>query len=366
MISSTGILTIDLKALQSNWQYVQSLLETAECSAVVKADAYGVGALEVATVLYMAGCRTFFVATSEEAADLRQALAHDINLFVLGGVKDGAESVFAKLNLIPVLYSLKDITRWIDFCAEKKSAYPFAIKLDTGMTRLGLSDMELRDFLAHTVSRPWLNPILLMSHLACADEPGHKLNEFQLDAFCAAIKKVTPFFPNIKTSLANSSATFLDKKYHFDMVRIGAALYGINPQPALPNPLSQTINLALPVLQIKTVSTAVTVGYGARDCIAAGARLAVVAGGYADGIHRTLGARPKGVVDGIYLNAVGRVSMDSCVFDISTLSSSPDYISVIDHVLTLDRLISDNKSLGYEVLTSLSRRFQRKYLFTKE
>jgi alanine racemase len=150
------------------------------------------------------------------------------------------------------------------------------------------------------------------------------------------------------------------------MVRIGAALYGINPQPTSVNPLSPTINLKLPVLQIRAIIAPVSVGYGAQESVVAGSRLAVVAGGYADGIHRTLGFRPRGIADGVEVNAVGRVSMDTCIFDISPLSSSPDYISVIDHVLTLDKLMNENKFLGYEVLTSLSRRFQRNYLSVKQ
>jgi alanine racemase len=365
MISSTGVLTIDLNAIQSNWRYVSLLLKSAECAAVVKADAYGVGALEVAIALYATGCRTFFLATSEEASELRKSLAQDTNLFVLGGVKDGAESIFSHLNLIPVLYSPKDILRWIDFCDSQQVAYPCAIKIDTGMSRLGLSATEFQDFITHTAMQSWLNPVLLMSHLACADEPQHPLNISQLESFRIAIEKIKFFFPHIKTSLANSSGTFLDKKYHFDMVRIGAALYGINPQPTYSNPLSATIHLKLPVLQIRVVNAPAAVGYGAQEVVALGARLAVVAGGYADGIHRSLGLRPRGIVDGVTLSAVGRISMDTCIFDISKISSFPDYISVIDDVLTLDKLAHENKSLGYEVLTSLSRRFQRKYLLVK-
>lgn len=367
MISSSGILTIDLAAIQRNWCYVASLLKNtdvkpSQCAAVVKANAYGVGASEVASALYSAGCRYFYLATLEEAAQLRSLLPQDATLYVLGGIKEGAEPAFIELNLIPVLYSLVDIQRWLVFCAVSGSAFPCVIKIDTGMTRLGLSADELQQLLASIPSQPWLNPVLLLSHLACADEPDHPQNGVQLARFQAAIQEIKHFFPSIKASLANSSGTFLGVDYHFDMVRIGAALYGINPQPDQLNPLHAVISLKLPVLQVRTTEEAAWVGYGAEKSVQPATRLAVVAGGYADGIHRSLGMNPKGLVEGVLVSAVGRVSMDSMVFDISAVTSRPDYIDVINAELTLDVLMKDNKTLGYEVLTSLGRRYHRQYL----
>jgi alanine racemase len=362
MNSSAGILTIDLGAIQSNWRYVASRLKHTECAAVVKANAYGVGDVEVASALYQAGCKSFYLATMEEAAALRLALPKDATLFVLGGVRAGAEPEFLQLNLIPVLFTLNNIYSWLKYCASLQRSLPCVIKLDTGMSRLGLGNAELNEFVASVPSWPWFNPILLMSHLACADEPDHPLNDLQLNEFQAAIKKIKVFFPAIKTSLANSSGTFLGENYHFDMVRIGAALYGINPQPSLPNPLAQVIELKLPVLQIRTAEKPVFVGYSAEGQANAEMRLAVVAGGYADGIHRTLGVRPKGLANGAPVSTIGRISMDSTVFDISAIASSPEYIQVINNELRLDVIMKDNKSLGYEVLTSLGRRYLRRYL----
>ncbi|HWV15799.1 MAG TPA: alanine racemase [Cellvibrio sp.] len=363
MFSSSSILTVDLAAIQANWRYVASSLKNnAECAAVVKADAYSVGAEEVAKALYLAGCRSFYLATVEEAVVLRMILPADAILYVLGGVRLGAEPSFAELRLIPVLYSLAEIKHWSEFCASICAALPCVIKVDTGMTRLGLRLSDLDEFLQMAANHFSLNPILIMSHLACADEPGHPLNTRQLQQFEKAVAKTKVFFPQIKTSLANSSATFLGEEFHFDMVRIGAALYGINPQRDRPNPLQPAITLKLSVLQIRLLETDVSVGYGAAASAKAGTRLAVVAGGYADGIHRTLGLSPRGMVNGQMVPAVGRISMDSCVFDISAVAADPEYIEVMNEQISLDSLIAHNNFLGYEVLTSLGRRYLRRYL----
>ena len=363
MISSPGVLTIDLTAIQSNWLYVSALLrEGAECAAAVKANAYGVGALEVTKALYAVGCRYFYVVTLHEAVELRNALPSDVVLYVLGGVPDDMGDVFVDLNLIPVLYSRLAVEQWLSFCGLHEQAFPCALKLNTGMTRLGLDTAELDQLLEATTNISYLNPVLVMSHLACADEPEHPLNDEQLQRFSSAVIKIKVLYPKVKTSLANSSGTFLGDAYHFDMVRIGAALYGINPQVGSANPLSPVINLKLPVLQIRTAERRESVGYGATVSVATGTRLAVVAGGYADGIHRSLGLCPKGQFDGVDLNAVGRVSMDSCVFDITGVEGDPDYIEVINDALSLDCLMSANKTLGYEVLTSLGGRYRRRYI----
>jgi len=365
MISSTGILTINLAAIQSNWRYVSTSLRAGvQCAAVVKANAYGVGVSEVATALYDAGCECFFVVTLHEAVELRQVLPADAVVYVLGGSPSGMEQHFADLNLIPVLYSSSMITQWLAFCSSRQYAFPCALKFNTGMTRLGLEGIELDELLNQTTILSYLNPVLAMSHLACADDPSHPLNDEQLQRFHTVIAKLKPIYPYIQTSLANSSGTFLSDLYHFDMVRIGAALYGINPQLSKPNPLQQVFNLKLPVLQIRTTVQPESVGYGATACVAPNVRLAVVAGGYADGIHRTLGLVPVGRIEGVEVKAIGRLSMDSFTFEINNIAGDPDYVEVINKELTLDYLMSANKTLGYEVLTSLGDRFQRRYIYS--
>lgn len=363
MISSTGILTINLFAIESNWRYVSASLRVgAQCAAVVKANAYGVGVSEVALALYRAGCRHFYVVTLHEAAELREAVPADTAVYVLGGAPSGMELRFVELNLVPVLYSREALERWLSFCGSQQQSFPCALKFNTGMTRLGLDRADL-ELLGGEDAREYLAPVLVMSHLACADEPQHPLNQAQLSRFSDIVQRVKEFYPRISASLANSSGTFLGEAYHFDMVRIGAALYGINPQMQQPNPLRQVFHLKLPVLQIRSAEQAEVVGYGATANVSKGARLAVVAGGYADGVHRSLGAQPKGQIDGMTVAAVGRMSMDSFIIDISSVPKDPSYVEVINNELTLDFLMASNKSLGYEVLTSLGNRYQRRYVY---
>jgi alanine racemase len=362
MTSSSGILQIRLAAIQSNWRYVSARLSaSAQCAAVVKANAYGIGVSEVAPALYAAGCRHFFVVTLREAMALR-GLLPTAAIYVLGGCKLGSEMFFVDQGLVPILYSQEALLRWLRFCDSVQKAHPCVLKMDTGMTRLGLSVEDLDCLVASLRQLRWFDPIMFMSHLACADEPDHPQNDQQLEKFKEALARLRKHFPDIKASLANSSGTFLGSNYHFDMVRIGAALYGINPQPGQTNPLSPVVKLKLPVLQIRQLQTPAAIGYGATVGLEAGRRLAVVSGGYADGLNRSLGGQPIGEVDGQVVRALGRMSMDSCIFDITSIQSEDvTYIEVINDNLTLDKLIAANKSLGYEVLTSLGGRFVRQY-----
>jgi len=362
MTFSSGILQIRLTAIQANWRQVAGLLTTgAQCAAVVKANAYGVGMAKVAPAVYKAGCRYFFVATLAEAVALRQLLSEAV-IYVLGGCKPGAEPAFVEHRLIPVIYSYEMLQYWVGFCASVQEAHPCVLKMDTGMTRLGLSKIDMDQLIASLPQLPFLNPVMFMSHLACADEPGHPQNFEQLTCFKNTLSEVRRYFPLVKASLANSSGSFLGGDYHFDMVRIGAALYGINPQPGNHNPLQPVLDLKLPVLQVRVLSEPSSIGYGATLELEPGRRLAVVAGGYADGLHRTLGGQPVGDIDGIEVRAVGRMSMDSFIFDVTQASHQElKHIQVIGGRLTLDYLMSANKTLGYEVLTSLGARFNRVY-----
>jgi alanine racemase len=367
-MNSSGILTIDLGAIQSNWQFVNSQsLGTTEAGAVVKADAYGLGALKVVASLYDAGCRTFFFATKEEAVAVKALFPAEITMVILGGVRPGDEAIFIEFRLVPVLYSFEAIERWVIGCNQQGVAAPCAVKVDTGMTRLGLGFDELKRLTQSIFHQPRFNPVLLISHLACADEYMHPQNRQQLQSFENVVDIFKDHFPQIRCSLANSSGVFLGKEWHFDLLRPGAALYGVNPTPHLSNPLKPVVHLSLPILQVKTLSEDVFVGYGASYRSTKGSRLAIVAGGYADGVHRTLGFKPLAKFADTKIEAVGRVSMDTTIFDISNISLPEtslvgQFINVIDDELSLDFLTHRNSSLGYEVLTSLGSRYKRIYL----
>jgi alanine racemase len=206
-----------------------------------------------------------------------------------------------------------------------------------------------------------------MSHLACADEPWHPLNARQLRAFERAAIAIKQVFPAVRLSLANSSGIFLGGEWHFDLVRPGASLYGVNPQPEQTNPMRQVIHLQLPVLQLRSLSESTAIGYGATQTLSPPDCMAVVAGGYADGLHRTIGRQGEGMIDGVPVPVVGRISMDTTAFNLSELPQSPDsieglYIDVVNSQLTVDLLARRTGALGYEVLTSLGGRYRRQYL----
>jgi alanine racemase len=242
-----------------------------------------------------------------------------------------------------------------------------AIKVDTGMSRFGIQYDEFLLELSVLAQKKNINFQLLMSHLACADDPSHTLNYVQLDKFRDLAKKVKQLVPSVKLSLANSSGIFLGEEWQFDLVRPGAALYGINPQPGLANSLRQAIKLTLPILQLKNMESDCSVGYSAIANVKKLSRLAIVAGGYADGIHRTLGLQPKGICCGISVAAIGRVSMDATIFDLTNVDATDKEIfesgiEVINDQITLDSLSLQNRALGYEVLTSMGLRYRRHYV----
>jgi alanine racemase len=237
MNSSTGILTIDLTAIQSNWRYIRSQLRApAQASAVIKADAYGLGAERVGPALYTAGCREFFLATLEEALSARKYLPEDAVIYVLGGVRSHSEALCIAARLVPVLFSLEDIRRWNQACATAGMGMPCALKLDTGMTRLGMSFGELQELCNHPELLEHSPPTLFMSHLACADEPEHSLNNRQFAAFEQAAAAIKMIFPGVRLSLANSSGIFLGPQWHLDLVRPGGGHVTVGGRPATRRP----------------------------------------------------------------------------------------------------------------------------------
>jgi len=362
-MKSSGLLTIDLAAICRNWEIIKQQAKSGvEAGAVVKANAYGLGALQVAHALYGAGCRSFFLATKEEALGLQSFLPADARLFLLGVVRPGDEAQVSQSGLIPVLYSLESILRWHQVCADYRQKFPCVIKLDTGMTRLGLALHELPVVLASRPDFPLLNPVMFMSHLACSEQTDHPLNHLQLSRFQDAVVQIKTEFPDAVLSLANSSGVFLGEAWHFDLLRPGAALYGVNPTPGKINPMHSVLTLELPVIQVRELLESATVGYGATIQVSSNTKLAVVAGGYADGLNRVLGSAPTGFYRGAELKALGRISMDTMVFDATaTAIAAGDYLEVINRQLTIELLMQRTGGLGYEVLTSLGARLNRIY-----
>ncbi len=372
MVCHEGRLTIDLGAIRRNWQSLQDRVGPAcICSAVVKANAYGLGVDQVVPALYAQGCRHFYVATLNEGISLRACLAGDARIYILDGLRPGAETYCLESDLIPLLFTESQLQRWYEATVQVGVAAPCAIKFDSGMSRLGFGVAELNRLCAESALLQRVNVQWFVSHLACADEPGHEHNAKQLEVYKQALAKVRALQPDVKATLSNSSGIFLGEPWHFDMVRPGAALYGVNPVPGEASPVESVVSLQLPIVQIRQADDGACVGYGAEYQVDQSARLAVVLGGYADGILRAVGgaaAAGKGWLCGVEVPVVGRISMDTTVFDISAvaLESLPPegeaFIELLGSHQGVDDVGLAAGTIGYEILTSLGGRYERTYI----
>lgn len=357
-----AVLTIDLAAIAANWQKLQHLAAPAECAAVVKADAYGLGAAAVAPVLEQAGCRTFYVAQLEEGIALRKLLPRAA-IAVFDGPIRGAEPAFAEHGLVPVLNSLEQIGRWSAF-ARKGRARPAVLHLDTGLNRLGIPEAELEALAAEPARLAGFDVRAVISHLACADEPEHPMNAQQLACF----ERLRRRLPACRAGLAASSGIFLGAPFHLDEVRPGAALYGQPPVASEPNPMAQVVALHAQILQVHGVDTPRTVGYGASHTVRRPSLIATVGVGYADGYFRALSNNSVAFIGNHPAPLVGRVSMDLITLDVSDVPAERvhpgAWVELVGPHRPIERIARDAGTIGYEILTNLcpNKRFRRRYL----
>jgi len=358
--SAPGILSIDLRALHDNYLSLQRRAAPARTAAVVKADAYGLGAARVAPVLYDAGCRDFFVAQFGEALKLRPVLLPDARIFVLNGLQPGSEATCAACGIVPVLNSLEQVANWRSLAMARGARLPALLQFDTGMSRLGLSFEEADALAANPALLDHIDLLFVMSHLASADEPESVQNAEQL----AAMQAVAERFPGIDLCFANSGGIFLGPAYAGALVRPGIALYGAAPAGG-ENPMKPVVGLKVRVVQTRTVPAGAKVGYSATHIAPREARLATIAAGYADGLLRQLSGRGAVYHDGIRLPIVGRVSMDSITVDVSVLAPGSlrlgSLVDVVGPHQSLEQLAADAGTISYEILTSLGHRYHREY-----
>ena len=365
-----AVLEIDLDAIVRNWRFLARRAAPAACAAVVKADAYGLGAAKVAPALAKAGCRFFFVATLDEGILLRPLLAEPVEIAVLNGPLPGSAEEFAAHRLLPVLNDPGQIEDWARI-ASCEGAPPALLHLDTGMARLGLCEPEFASFLEGGGGG---NAILwrgFMSHLACAEDPRHPQNALQRCRFLDGLRRFGAVCTGSDASrgslasLAASSGIFLGRDYHFDLVRPGAALYGVNPQPQHPNPMRQAVRLRGKIVQVREVDRGQAVGYGAAHLMAHQGRLATVAVGYADGWPRSMSPRGFAKIGGKRVPLIGRVSMDLTIFDVSAIDPAlvrpGAFVDLLDEEYGVDQAAADARTIGYEILTALGRRYHRVY-----
>jgi alanine racemase len=350
--TAQAVLHVDLGAIVANWRILCDCHPSGAVAGVVKGDAYGLGAVRVAAALHDAGCRHFFVAYLDEALAIR-AVVPDAMLAVLSGLIPGTEDAYVAHDLVPVLGSLDEIDRW------RGRGREAILHVDTGMSRLGLDARELAALAGDHSRLDGLAIRYVMSHLVSSEIPDDPSNRLQRERF-ATVRGMLPPAP---ASLANSSGIFLGPEFGSDLARAGAALYGINPTPGRPNPMRGVVRLAVRVLAVREVLVGASVGYNGTWTAVRPSRIATAALGYADGFHRSLSGRGSACFDGAPVPLVGRVSMDLTTFDVTDHPAVQPgcWLEVIGPHLSPDDVAAAAGTNGYEVLTSLGRRFHRVY-----
>jgi len=362
--AATTRLSVDLTALAENWRKMRDLSGSARCGAAVKANGYGTGADRVAPRLAREGCRDFFVADANEGAGLRPLLP-DARIFILNGVFEGSFAQTLAHDLIPIINSPQQAAFW----RENAGTRAYALHVDTGMNRLGLTPEQA---VAHA-ENGGPSPCLIMSHFACADDPAHPLNAEQIKVF----EDLKSYFPGIEASLANSGGILLGAAVHNDLTRPGIALYGGEPVSGVTNRMNNVVTAETRVLVIREAKAGETVSYGGAHSCTRDSRVAVCGVGYADGFHRSASgagvplrtAVPQGAygaINGIRVPVIGKITMDLTMFDVTDLPdgaiNAGDWIELLGPTIALEEAADAAGTISYELLTSLGRRYTRSYL----
>ncbi len=361
--AATGRLTVDLAALVENWRRLAALGPDAECSAVVKADAYGLGLSPVASALAAAGCRTFFVANAAEGVALR-GIAPQAVIYVLDGLVPGAAEPLLAARLRPVLASLAEIDAFAALGRAHGRKLEAGVQIDTGMNRLGLAPAQAAEAARRAQE---IETTLVMSHLVCAQWPEHPTTLRQIADF-AELRRL---FPKAPASLCNSSGVYLPGRPHFEILRPGYALYGGNPTPAAANPMRPVARLEAKVVSIREIGRGESIGYDATWTSSRPTRVATLGVGYADGVPVSASPRDgkkgaEAMVAGRPCPFIGRVSMDFVVLDVTDLPQDAvrigDMVELLGEAIEIDALAARAGTIGYEILTRFGPRYERRYI----
>lgn len=337
-------LSVDLDALAANHDFLARLTGR-PVQPVVKADAYGLGAGACVTRLMQAGARTFFVARLSEGLALRAAVGTQPVVYVLDGCTKGAVAALREAGLRPVINHADQLTRW-----QEAGGGPCGLHIDTGMNRLG--------FRPEQAPLPFSGLDLVLSHLACADDPANPMNRQQRDAFAAVRSR----YPDIPASFANSGGCFLGPDYAFDAVRPGISLWGGGPE-GRPDPRIRPVaTFSAPVLQVRQVPTGESVGYARGKVADQPLTVATVGAGYADGVMRATSPRGQVFVAGQLRPILGRISMDALAVDVTGLDVlEGDRVELFGPNRAIDDAARDTGTIAYELLTSVGGRVDRTY-----
>ncbi|MCH8861621.1 MAG: alanine racemase [Proteobacteria bacterium] len=355
-----AVLTIDLDALRANYRLLAKTASGARCAAAVKADGYGMGMIAVSRALAGAGCDCFFVENPGEGVALRAALP-DATIYIVKGYYCDGPEVFLHHALRPVLVTAGQVAGWLEVIAAQ-GPLPSILKVNTGMNRLGLDETDTRALAADDSAMKSLSPDYLMSHLAFSEDPDHPMNNQQRRKF----DELRSLFPGLPATLAGSGGVMMGSEYHYDMVRPGVGLYGGNPFSGRPNPFAEVAHLEGKILQLREIDSGDSVGYGATHRASGPARIAIVGVGYSDGYGRGFDNRGTGILNGIKVPVVGRVSMGSVAVDVSECPTGSiavgDYLTLLGHGISLDAASGASGRSPYELLTSLSQCTGRRYV----
>ncbi|WP_341790111.1 alanine racemase [Rickettsia endosymbiont of Polydrusus tereticollis] len=355
-------LEIDLAKIKANYRILRNICTNSAVGAAVKANSYGLGANEVSKALEEENCRFFFVASSIEGINLRKILSSHSNILVLNGVAQSDAAEFIEYNLIPVLNNLEQIKIWQQFAKTRNQLLPCFLHFNTGINRLGLTHAEIEHIINDRDLLEGLQLQYIISHLAASEEAENPYNLEQLTKF----KSYLQHFPGVKTSLASSAAIFLGKNYHFDLVRPGMALYGLNPLgKGKPNPMQNPVTLTAPIIHLQKLTAGSSIGYNRSFTTERDSVIATLPLGYADGYSRNFSNCGEVFINGYVAPVIGRVSMDLVNIDVTDLPHSQIFlgqqVEIIGNYCTPDKIANIIGTIGYEILTSLGNRYKRVY-----
>ena len=356
-----GIMQIDLDAIKHNYEFIRSHLSESRCAAVVKADAYGLGAIQVSKALESIGCKDFFVATPDEGFELSSALNKDANIYILNGLYPGSEGYLTEHNLIPVLNSVSQILTWQNHAKKVGRDLPAIIHIDTGMWRAGLPMDEVDILHAQPERLNHIDIICYLSHLACSEQPNHQKNRQQLNRLKEALDKL----PTKPVSLSNSHGVLLGADYHFDLLRPGRILYGLGSRTPLTQGIRPGVSLYAKLLQIRDVAKGEAIGYDSTFVVEEDMKVATIGIGYADGIMRTLTNNGLVYIQGQPAPIVGRVSMDLITIDVTSIDPTHlevgSWAEVIGDHISADELARMAGTNSREITSNLGQRYHRIY-----
>lgn len=358
--NSLSYLTVNLEGVVENYQKIQNFIGNRSLSAVVKANAYGIGAVEVAKALFNHGCFEFYVSSIDEAIDLRQNLPSAI-IYVLHGVNKGEEYYFLEHKIIPVLNSLEQLNLWNNLAKNLNVHLPANLFFDTYMYRLGFANKDYQS-IKNCLSENNLDIRYIMSHLSCADNKTHPQNQKQLKAFKEIIKE----FPGYKTSFCNSDGIFLGKEFQeFDQVRLGIGLYGLATHSKELD-LKHVLQLHSEIIQLRDITEEGQIGYSATENVKSSMKVAVVAIGYADGYFLRSGKNLPVWIAGQKVNMIGLTSMDLVTVDVSGIPekklSVGQEVEIFGENISIETVAKMADTIKYGILTSLGTRIKKKYV----